>query len=80
MTRNLTPSRMADRMSDNRSVLDAVLDEALVGYLGISLDEGPLVLPVSYARDGDRVLFHGSTGSHGCGPSPLAPRSASPSR
>ncbi|PFG17407.1 hypothetical protein ATK74_1976 [Propionicimonas paludicola] len=64
MTRNLTPSRMADRMSDNRSVLDAVLDEALVGYLGISLDEGPLVLPVSYARDGDRVLFHGSTGSH----------------
>lgn len=64
MTRNLTPSRMADRMSDDRSVLDAVLDEALVGYLGLSLAEGPLVLPVSYARDGDRLLFHGSTGSH----------------
>jgi len=64
MTRNLTPSRMADRMSDDRSVLDAVLDEALVGYLGLSLEEGPLVLPVSYARDGDRLLFHGSTGSH----------------
>lgn len=64
MTRTLTPSRMADRMSQDRSVLDAVLDEALVGYLGISLDEGPLVLPVSYARDGDRLLFHGSTGSH----------------
>jgi uncharacterized protein len=63
MTRNLIPSRMADRMTDDRAVLDAVLDEALIGYLGISLDEGPLVLPVSYARDGDRLLLHGSTGS-----------------
>lgn len=64
MSRTLTPSRMADRMCQDRSVLDAVLDEALVGYLGISLDEGPLVLPVSYARDGDQLIFHGSTGSH----------------
>jgi Predicted flavin-nucleotide-binding protein len=64
MIRNLTPSRMSDRMTSDRSVLDAILDEAPIGYLGISLDEGPLVLPVSYARDGDRLLLHGSTGSH----------------
>lgn len=64
MNRTLTPSRKSDRMSDDRAQLDALLDEALVGYLGLSLDEGPLVLPVSYARDGDRLLFHGSTGSH----------------
>ncbi len=64
MTRTLTPSRKSDRMSDDRNALDALLDEALVGHLGLSLDEGPLVLPISYARDGDRLLFHGSTGSH----------------
>lgn len=62
--RRLTPSRKTERMSQDRAELDVLLDQALVGYLGISLPEGPLVLPVSYARDGDRILFHGSTGSH----------------
>lgn len=31
--------------------------------MGLSLDEGPLVIPVSFARQGDRIIFHGSTGS-----------------
>ncbi|MBA3020327.1 pyridoxamine 5'-phosphate oxidase family protein [Propionicimonas sp.] len=61
--RNLTPSREADRLRSDRAALDQLLDEVLVGYVAISLPEGPLALPVSYARDGDRVLFHGSTGS-----------------
>jgi uncharacterized protein len=61
--RTLTPSREADRLSTDRAALDALLDDVLVGYVALSLAEGPLALPVSYARDGDRVLFHGSTGS-----------------
>ena len=64
MQRTLTPSRMAGRGRTDRQALDELLDEVLVGYLGVSLDEGPLVLPVGFARDGDRVLLHGSTGSH----------------
>lgn len=64
MSRTLTPSRLADRTSRDRGVLDELLDEVLFGHIGVSLPEGPLVLPVGFARDGDRVLFHGSTGSH----------------
>lgn len=61
--RTLTPSRNAKRLGTDREALDALLDEVLVGYVGLSLAEGPLVVPISYARDGDRLLFHGSTGS-----------------
>lgn len=64
MERTLTPSRKRDRLTTDRAALDALLEEVLVAYVGICLPEGPLVLPVSFARDGDRVLLHGSTGSH----------------
>jgi uncharacterized protein len=63
MERNLTPSRKADRGNTDRAALNQLLDEVLVGYVGLNLDEGPLVLPVSFARDADLVLFHGSTAS-----------------
>ena len=63
MSRTLTPARMADQITTDRSVLDALLDEVLVAHVGVSLDEGPLVIPTGFARDGDRLLLHGSTGS-----------------
>jgi uncharacterized protein len=63
MKRTLVPSRKGDRGRTDRAALNALLDEVLIGYVGLSLDEGPLVLPVSFARMGDRILFHGSTGS-----------------
>ena len=41
-----------------------MLDAGLVAHVGIADDSGqPFVLPVAYARDGESVLFHGSTGS-----------------
>lgn len=61
--RTLTPSRMAERTTTDRAILDALLDEVLVAHVGLSLEEGPLVIPIGFARDGDRLLFHGSTGS-----------------
>ncbi|HAM44209.1 MAG TPA: pyridoxamine 5'-phosphate oxidase family protein [Propionibacteriaceae bacterium] len=64
MARTLKPSRHSNRAATDRDALNDLLDEVLIGYIGISLDEGPLVLPVSFARDGDRILFHGSVGSH----------------
>lgn len=63
MSRTLTPVRMAERTTDDRAILDALLDEVLVAHIGLTLDEGPLVIPTGFARDGDRLLFHGSTGS-----------------
>ena len=48
---------------DDRGRLDALLDETLVAHVGIGSDGGPVVLPMGCARDGDRLLVHGSTGS-----------------
>jgi nitroimidazol reductase NimA-like FMN-containing flavoprotein (pyridoxamine 5'-phosphate oxidase superfamily) len=63
MSRTLVPTRMGDRASTDRSVLDALLDGVLVAHVGLSLEEGPLVIPTGFARDGDRLLLHGSSGS-----------------
>ena len=63
MSRPLTPARMAERTTADRDVLDALLDDVLVAHVGLSLEEGPLVIPTGFARAGDRLIFHGSTGS-----------------
>jgi nitroimidazol reductase NimA-like FMN-containing flavoprotein (pyridoxamine 5'-phosphate oxidase superfamily) len=56
--------RLPEKSVSDRAVLHAVLDAGLVAHVGIADDTGqPYVLPVAYARDGERVLFHGSTGS-----------------
>jgi nitroimidazol reductase NimA-like FMN-containing flavoprotein (pyridoxamine 5'-phosphate oxidase superfamily) len=56
--------RLAEKAVRDRDVLYAVLDAGLVAHVAVTDDAGqPYVVPVGYARDGDRVLFHGSTGS-----------------
>jgi nitroimidazol reductase NimA-like FMN-containing flavoprotein (pyridoxamine 5'-phosphate oxidase superfamily) len=57
-------TRKAERGSHERRLADGILAEALVGHIGFLDATGqPVVLPVAVAPDGDRVLFHGSTGS-----------------
>ena len=53
-----------------RSVADteeiyAILDEALVAHVGFNDPDSkePVVIPIAYGRDGNRILIHGSTGS-----------------
>ena len=43
----------------------SILDEGLVAHVGFidSNSKEPVVIPVAYGRDGNRILFHGSTGS-----------------
>ncbi|MBN3457713.1 pyridoxamine 5'-phosphate oxidase family protein [Mycobacterium sp. DSM 3803] len=55
--------RQPDRARSDRADLDAVLDAAAVGTLATVVDGQPWVVPMLYARDGDRVLLHGSTGA-----------------
>jgi nitroimidazol reductase NimA-like FMN-containing flavoprotein (pyridoxamine 5'-phosphate oxidase superfamily) len=62
-SRKLTPTRLPDRAGADRVALDALLDEVLVAHVGFTLPEGPLVLPIGFARDADRLILHGSTGS-----------------
>ena len=55
--------RKPERGSYERADLYAVLDAAIVGHVGIAVDGQPYVMPVGYARQGDAVIIHGSTGS-----------------
>jgi uncharacterized protein len=64
--------RIPEKAVHDRAQLHAVLDAGLVAHVAV-VDFGasdgrvseaqPYVVPVAYARDGERVLFHGSTGS-----------------
>ena len=56
--------RLPEKQILERAGLDAVLDAGLVAHVAVHGEDGqPFVLPVAYARDGDSVLFHGSTAS-----------------
>ncbi|MEP6761689.1 MAG: pyridoxamine 5'-phosphate oxidase family protein [Sporichthyaceae bacterium] len=56
--------RLPEKQVEDRAVLDAVLDAGRVAHVAVLDETGrPYVVPVGYARDGERVLFHGSTAS-----------------
>jgi uncharacterized protein len=55
--------RLPEKAVDDRSVMHAILDAAIVAHVGVSVDGQPYVMPVGHARDGERLLLHGSTGS-----------------
>ena len=63
-TERTTITRLRERAVTERADLDALLDEVQLGHIGLVDDTGdPVVIPSLVARDGDRVLAHGSTGS-----------------
>jgi uncharacterized protein len=55
--------RMPHRAVYDRAAINAILDEGLLCHLGFTADAQPYVLPVIYARDGERILIHGSSAS-----------------
>jgi hypothetical protein len=55
--------RLPEKAVIDREVLNAVLDAGLVAHVGIAVGGQPFVMPCGYARDEDRLLLHGSTGS-----------------
>lgn len=55
--------RLPARASHERDTVHAILDAALVCHLGFVADGQPFVIPTLHARDGDRVLVHGSSKS-----------------
>jgi uncharacterized protein len=55
--------RLPEKAVSDRAALSAVLDAGLVAHVGISVSDQPFVMPCGYARDDDRLLLHGSTGS-----------------
>lgn len=55
--------RLPARAAYDRALVEAILDEGLVCHVGFATDHGPVVIPTTYARDGDRLLLHGSPAS-----------------
>ncbi len=57
-------TRHPERGSSDRADLDALLDEQWYGTLAtVTTDGAPWAVPMLYARDGDRLVLHGSTGA-----------------
>lgn len=56
-------TRIPEKGSTDRAELDRLLDAMPVGHVGLVDDGHPVVIPTFVARDGDRLLVHGSTGS-----------------
>ena len=52
--------RLPARGAYDRATIDAILDEGIVCHLGVVVAGAPVVIPTGYARDGDRLLLHGS--------------------
>lgn len=51
----------SERGAYDRETLLAILDEGLVAHVGFTGEDGqPYVIPMAYARQGDRLLLHGS--------------------
>jgi nitroimidazol reductase NimA-like FMN-containing flavoprotein (pyridoxamine 5'-phosphate oxidase superfamily) len=55
--------RLPARGRYERAEVDAILDEALICHLAFAVDGQPYAIPTIHARDGDRLLLHGSQAS-----------------
>ncbi|MCX6396844.1 MAG: pyridoxamine 5'-phosphate oxidase family protein [Propionibacteriales bacterium] len=63
MTDRTRIRRLPEKALTDLTALHAVLDAAKVGHVAFVQDGYPVNIPVACARDGDRLLLHGSTGS-----------------
>jgi uncharacterized protein len=62
-TPRTTLKRLAVRGRFDRAAVFAVLDEGLVCHVAFVTDATPVVIPVAYARIGDSLYLHGSSGN-----------------
>ncbi|MCG3041325.1 pyridoxamine 5'-phosphate oxidase family protein [Streptomyces sp. S1A] len=62
-TERTVPARGRERAAYDRELVHAILDDGCLCHLGFVRDGAPVVLPTLYARVGERLYVHGSTGS-----------------
>ncbi|MEX0976873.1 MAG: pyridoxamine 5'-phosphate oxidase family protein [Woeseia sp.] len=62
-TDRTTMSRHRERGSYDRESAYSILDEGLVAHVGLTTDEGVVVVPMTYARCGDELVLHGAVAS-----------------
>jgi nitroimidazol reductase NimA-like FMN-containing flavoprotein (pyridoxamine 5'-phosphate oxidase superfamily) len=54
-----TVRRAPARARYDRDAVHAVLDAGFVAHVGIAVEGEPVVIPMVYARHGERLLLHG---------------------
>lgn len=62
-TPRTTSLRKPEKLRYDAAEAYAILDEAYICHIGYAADGVPRVLPTAYARVGDTLYVHGSTGS-----------------
>lgn len=62
-TQRTTLFRRPDRGTYDRSIVNAILDEALICHIGFAIEGQPFVLPTTHARVDDKLYVHGSVGA-----------------
>jgi uncharacterized protein len=55
--------RLPERAAYDRETVHAILDDGFVCHVGFVADGQPYVIPTGYARAGETLYLHGSTGS-----------------
>lgn len=53
--------RYVKRKVEDEVIAHAILDQGLVAHVGFVADGRPMVIPMAYARDGDRLYIHGAS-------------------
>ena len=56
-------SRLNEMQSTSRNELDELLDSTPLATVALVRDGHPVIFPTAFARVGDELVIHGSTGS-----------------
>lgn len=56
--------RGAPRARYGREAVLGILDAGMIAHVGVTTGEGPLVLPMAYGHDGERLYLHGAAANH----------------
>ena len=56
--------RGVNRARYGRDEVLAILDAGLIAHVGVTTPDGPLVLPMVYGRDEERLFLHGAAANH----------------
>lgn len=62
-TPRTTVSRLSEKQSTSRAQLDELLDSTPLATVALIRDGHPVIFPTGFARVGDELVIHGSTGS-----------------
>lgn len=55
--------RHPERGRYDEATVNAILDEGIIAHVGVTTEQGPVVLPMAYGRVGRTLYLHGAAGN-----------------